>query len=271
VIDVLADQLNSAYMKRIHYTLLLIVFGIGAAVGCAKQGPAGSTGATGSSGPVGPAGANGTVIYSGTTAPSTSTGNIGDFYLDLATGILYGPKTSSGWGSGISITGTSGAAGSQIYSGSGVPPATLGNNGDYYLDSTNYNLYGPKTASGWGTALSLKGTANVIYSAWNTASNIRDTVIDGSMLSVATLAATELTSAWLNTATVLVYLQFGGGEIPLPYTSDAGGMTSTVSFIPQTGQILITRYTMNDSASIKLIGSIEYRWVIIPGGVSVPN
>jgi hypothetical protein len=267
-------------MKRIHYTLLLIIIGIGAFVGCAKQGPAGAAGtagtagSAGATGPVGPAGANGTVIYSGDTVPSTSFGNAGDFYLDLATGILYGPKSSSGWGSGISITGAPGASGSQIYSGSGTPSATLGNNGDYYLDSTSYNLYGPKTASGWGTALSLKGTANVIYSAWNTAANIRDTLIDGSMVSVATLPATELTNTYLNTATILVYLEFSldqAPEMPLPYTSDAGGKTSTVSFIPEQGQILITRYTLNDSASIQLISPLEYRWVIIPGGVSVPN
>jgi hypothetical protein len=184
---------------------------------------------------------------------------------------LYGPKTSSGWGSGIAITGSPGAAGSQIYSGSGAPPATLGNNGDYYLDSTSYNLYGPKTASGWGTAIDLKGTANVIYSAWNYLSDVRDTVIDGSTLSVANLPATELTSAYLNTATVIVYLNYGVGEIPLPYTSDAGGKTSTISFIPQAGRILITRYTLDDSGSILLSSLLQCRWVIIPGGVSVPD
>jgi hypothetical protein len=261
-------------MKRIHYTLLLIVFGICAAVGCAKQGPAGATGANGASGaagPVGPAGENGTVIYSGTTAPSTSTGNIGDFYLDLATGILYGPKSASGWGSGISITGAPGAAGSQIYSGSGAPATTLGNNGDYYLDSTNYNLYGPKTASGWGTALSLKGTANVIYSAWNYASNFRDTTFDGSKLEVGTLTATELTNTYLNSATIQVFFTFGAGDFPLPYTSDAGGTSNTISFIPEVGQILITRYTFDNSASVALSPLLQYRWVIIPGGVSVPN
>jgi hypothetical protein len=119
--------------------------------------------------------------------------------------------------------------------------------------------------------LSLKGTANVIYSAWAYLSDVRDTVIDGSMLSVANLPATELTGAYLNSATVLVYLTFGAGEIPLPYTSDAGGKTSTVSFIPQQGNILITRYTFDDSGSILLSTLLQCRWVIIPGGVSVPN
>jgi hypothetical protein len=48
-------------------------------------------------------------------------------------------------------------AGSQIYSGTGAPAANLGNNGDYYLDKSTGKFYGPKTASGWGTAVSLGG------------------------------------------------------------------------------------------------------------------
>ena len=52
-------------------------------------GPAGYTGDTGGAGPTGPTGTN---IYSGTGAPSTSLGNLGDFYIDLVNGIFYGPK-----------------------------------------------------------------------------------------------------------------------------------------------------------------------------------
>ncbi|WP_288898568.1 leucine-rich repeat protein [uncultured Capnocytophaga sp.] len=44
-----------------------------------------------------------------------------------------------------------------ILSGDGVPALNLGKVGDYYLDVTNTNLYGAKTAEGWGTPISLKG------------------------------------------------------------------------------------------------------------------
>ena len=47
--------------------------------------------------------------------------------------------------------------GNQILSGIGAPTETLGNVGDYYLDFSNSNLYGAKTAQGWGNPISLKG------------------------------------------------------------------------------------------------------------------
>ena len=47
--------------------------------------------------------------------------------------------------------------GNQILSGIGAPTENLGNVGDYYLDLSNTNLYGAKTAQGWGTPISLKG------------------------------------------------------------------------------------------------------------------
>lgn len=138
---------------------------------CGKDGAVGPTGPTGPQGPVGPAGPtgangqNGSVIYSGTTAPASTVGATGDFYIDLSADMLYGPKTSSGWGTGISLkgntgaTGATGAAGSKIYSGSGAPAGATGMTGDYYLDKTNYRLYGPKTSSGWGSPISLQGPA----------------------------------------------------------------------------------------------------------------
>ena len=44
-----------------------------------------------------------------------------------------------------------------ILSGATVPTATIGSVGDYYIDLTSVNLYGPKTAEGWGTPVSLRG------------------------------------------------------------------------------------------------------------------
>lgn len=77
-----------------------------------STGPAGPTGATGSTGLTGPTGAtgstgnNGNTILNGSSAPATTTGNIGDFYIDLSTNTLYGPKNGSGWPSpGTSLVG----------------------------------------------------------------------------------------------------------------------------------------------------------------------
>ena len=49
-------------------------------------------------------------------------------------------------------------AGTAIWSGTDNPPTTVGNVGDFYINTTFHNLYGPKTASGWGAATPLQGT-----------------------------------------------------------------------------------------------------------------
>jgi hypothetical protein len=54
-----------------------------------------------------------------------------------------------------------------ILSGSGVPAKTLGINGDFYIDTKNLNLYGPKTKGVWKITTSLRSrdvpvVANVI-------------------------------------------------------------------------------------------------------------
>jgi len=43
-----------------------------------------------------------------------------------------------------------------ILSGAGVPSKTLGINGDFYIDTKNLNLYGPKTKGVWKITTSLK-------------------------------------------------------------------------------------------------------------------
>jgi hypothetical protein len=94
----------------------------------------------------------GTIIYSGTVAPSASIGVIGDFYINLSTSRLFGPKTASGWGNAIPL-------GTHIWSGTTVPTSAIGLNGDFYLDKATFMLYGPRTGSGWGIPLNLQGPA----------------------------------------------------------------------------------------------------------------
>lgn len=53
--------------------------------------------------------------------------------------------------------GIAGAGGSAVYSGKGNPTVDLGQPGDYYLDITASELYGPKTKGGWEDPISLKG------------------------------------------------------------------------------------------------------------------
>lgn len=153
-------------------------------------GPKGDKGEQGAAGLVGSAGTDGSVIYSGEGEPVATVGTASDYYLDVATGMLYGPKVNEdNWTDtdGFSLkgvdgtngtngtdgadgangaNGTDGTNGSKTLSGEGVPDAGLGNGGDYYLDKTNSVLYGPKASmvelgspesAWWGAGLELKG------------------------------------------------------------------------------------------------------------------
>lgn len=121
----------------------------------------------------------GSQILSGNGIPATSLGSIGDYYLNKTTMELYGPKTSEGWGNAIGLkgaqgekgkdgtngsngsngsngaNGSNGKDGATILSGTTVPTTSLGKVGDWYIDTQNKRLYGPKAESGWGNGISL--------------------------------------------------------------------------------------------------------------------
>jgi len=114
----------------------------------------------------------GSQILSGEGIPNASLGSVGDYYLDKTTMNLYGAKTSEGWGTPLSLKGTqgqigqngqagqSGQNGNKILSGTEAP-TTQGNIGDWYIDTQNKRLYGPKKESGWDdTFISLSGGNN---------------------------------------------------------------------------------------------------------------
>ena len=95
----------------------------------------------------------GNTILSGTETPTATLGSVGDYYLRLHVYDFYGPKTAEGWGTPVNLKGASaGQSGSKIYSGSGAPAADKGIEGDWYIDTVNKRLYGPKTSTGWPTA-----------------------------------------------------------------------------------------------------------------------
>lgn len=50
------------------------------------------------------------------------------------------------------------AAPSTILSGNGVPSPVLGNDGDFYIDTPIYDIYGPKSGGLWGSGTSLQAT-----------------------------------------------------------------------------------------------------------------
>jgi hypothetical protein len=55
----------------------------------------------------------------------------------------------------LGSSGPQGPRGSQVLSGVGDPSSAIGLNGDQYINTDNGYLFGPKTASGWGTGVPL--------------------------------------------------------------------------------------------------------------------
>ncbi|MDF3881170.1 hypothetical protein [Cupriavidus basilensis] len=114
-------------------------------------GPKGDTGATGNTG------ASGNTILSGTADPTDSVGNNGDYYINTTTSMLFGPKANGTWPAGVALGGggSSGSGGGVVLAGAGAPGNGIGNNGDYYLDTNTWTLYGPKANDTWPAGVSL--------------------------------------------------------------------------------------------------------------------
>jgi hypothetical protein len=63
----------------------------------------------------------------------------------------------------LGTSGPQGGRGTGILNGTSAPNNTIGIVGDFFLNTTNMNLYGPKTESGWGTPVDLVGANELGY------------------------------------------------------------------------------------------------------------
>jgi hypothetical protein len=140
-------------MKRNYFFVYFsLIFLITLILSCSKKNNPGNEG---------PPGMDGSTIFSGQIDPNDTTGRVGDYYLNIESRNLFGPKTESGWGTGISLkgdkgdSGNNGEHGSSILNGATSPTNQIGKNGDFYIDLSNMDFYGPKTNQGWGSPIAL--------------------------------------------------------------------------------------------------------------------
>ncbi len=122
-------------------------------------GPQGSIGLTGNDGIVGPQGQQGNDGIIGPQGPIGLTGNDGAIGPQGPIGLtgLQGPIGLSGPTGSTGPSGNNGINGYSVLNGTTVPTVGIGVNGDFYINSISNMLYGPKTAGGWGSGVSLIG------------------------------------------------------------------------------------------------------------------
>jgi hypothetical protein len=63
----------------------------------------------------------------------------------------------------LGTSGPQGGRGAGILNGTSAPNNNIGILGDFFLNTTNMNLYGPKTDLGWGTPTDLVGSQELGY------------------------------------------------------------------------------------------------------------
>jgi hypothetical protein len=233
---------------------------------------------------------------SGSGTPANGSGNDGDYYFRTATGDVY-LKAAGTWGSPIATikgekgdtgatgatgeTGATGAAGATWYNGSGVPSDETGSNGDYYLRTSNSDVYF-KSGGTWGSAVAnIKGATGATGATGETGATgsagadgadgtngVYNTVTQSDSYTLALTDANTLQKCTKGTAmTVTVpanasvafdvgveiaIVQYGAGAVTI---EAAGGVTIN----SDTGKLKIsTQYT---SATLKKIATNE--WLLV--------
>lgn len=164
-------------MNKLRFIIFItLVFTGQLLVSCAKDGEMGPHGTDGIDGKDGvdgvdgKPGTDGVTIVSGFQDPDTSKGKNGDFYLNLSSKRLFGPKENNQWSNSIDLSGEAGTDGTDgtngtngkdgrdgatIVSRHGTPSMNDGKIGDFFLNLSNFDFYGPKLST-WGTPMSLK-------------------------------------------------------------------------------------------------------------------
>jgi len=190
---------------------------------------------------------------------------------------IYSYSTSSGgtWseltGATVAASGADGADGNTIINGTTSPTSEVGENGDYYLNTTNYVLFGPKSAGAWPSpGVSLKGPNSLTVSTTSDGTAVLDidsvetndiTIADavtfnnatfnyGSGVATAHRTALGLSSgtATINVATLGVY---PNGSVTLASTNSGG-------FVSLNGQLATGARSIafpNASGNLALVAS----------------
>lgn len=122
-------------------------------------------GAAGTDGDDGADGTDGKTLLSGTVDPAAGDGVDGDFYINTTSSTIFGPKASGTWPSGVSLVGADGVDGDDGLDGTDgqtllngtADPSTEGTDGDFYIQTTDWEIFGPKASGSWPSGVAIEG------------------------------------------------------------------------------------------------------------------
>lgn len=129
----------------------------------------GADGAAGANGADGTNGTAGSKWLQAAGVPGSGTGLVGDWYINVTTYDIYEKTGVSTWTSRGNIKGAAGAAGSTGAAGTngtngakwlqatGAPAGGTGVVGDWYINTTNFDIYEKTGASTWTARGNIKG------------------------------------------------------------------------------------------------------------------
>ena len=200
------------------------------------QGPAGSQGAVGAEGPTGPQGPvgppDGSTVLSGQGQPAADIGKTGDFYVDLQTWSMWGPKSGDTWSLGTALIGPPGAQGPRGGSGppgpvgatgSAGPQGPAGSQGPQGIPGPQgvpggFGAYGSFADLGTQTNTSPGSALPIYLRETNLSSGVRIvddtqiTVDDSGIYNIAFSA--QITKTDSGTDTVYLWLRVNGSDVP---------------------------------------------------------
>ncbi|MDD0857963.1 hypothetical protein NHF46_09700 [Arthrobacter alpinus] len=214
------------------------------------QGVQGNTGATGATGAAGIDGSNGKSVLSGTGTPGADTGSDGDFYLDLSSYQMFGPKAGSIWPSRSQpLVGPAGPMGPQGLAGAVGATGEKGNQGEQGFIGAS-GLQGFTGANGTNGAPGPQGPQGATgpmgaAGPAGPAGSSGATVFLGS-------------AKFIDAADTTGFLALSGGSAVVPAFADA----STI--MPATGTISHLNVQISTGASVKVTVVING----VPSGAS---
>ena len=195
-----------------------------------SQGPVGAEGPTGPQGPVGPP--DGSTVLSGQGQPAADVGKTGDFYVDLQTWSMWGPKSGDTWSLGTTLIGPPGAQGPRGGSGppgpvgatgSAGPQGPAGSQGPQGIPGPQgvpggFGAYGSFADLGTQTNTSPGSALPIYLRETNLSSGVRIvddtqiTVDDSGIYNIAFSA--QITKTDSGTDTVYLWLRVNGSDVP---------------------------------------------------------